>query len=279
MHIFILVIFILSQIVINFFLITSFVAFHDQIMFLGIPVHLILIFVLNIGSLLLIAKIFKDEENRIIQFTESTHEEQYQALVTSVRSDRHDLNNHLTVVAGLIKINNYTSAANYIDEFIGEVKLNNQFLTIKHPVLASILFSKTELFKNQRIPFQINIKSETLTTKITSTDLIRLISNLLDNAYEATIELPKEAQKVVFEMIEDNQHFAIITRNTSKHKEVDNRFLHAGYSTKTSEKKVRGYGLPIIKEITHKYGGALSIENVDSFINFKLSFPKEKAID
>lgn len=274
---FFLVVVILSQILINFFLIASLVAYNDHIEFYGIPIHLILLFLLNIGSLILLAKIYQKEEVRVIRKTESTHEDQYRKLVTSVRSDRHDLNNHLTVVAGLIKIDNFTGAASYINEIIGEVKVTNQALTIRNAVLASILFSKMEFYQKQQVPFVTKIISEDITKKISSTDLIRLISNLLDNAYEATIELPKDTQKVVFEMSEDNLYYTITVKNTSTLEQLDNQLFEHGYTTKSSEEVARGFGLAIIQEVTQKYKGTMSIKKEDSLIVFHLSFPKDKS--
>lgn len=274
MHMLILAVFILAQIILNIFLIGSLVALNDQLEVFGIPIHLIMIFLLNIASLLLLAKLYMNEEKRMIQFTESTHEEQFRALVASVRSDRHDLNNHLTVIAGLIKINNYTSAANYIDEIIGEVKINNKALLIQNAVLASILFTKMELYQKQQIPFVTNIESEGITSKLSSTDLIRLISNLLDNAYDATMEVAKEFQKVVIELSENKHYYTIIVKNSSKHESLPEQLLEEGRTTKTTDKRARGFGLSIIQEVTKKYGGTIDIQNENSLIVFHLSFPK-----
>lgn len=275
MHLFILVIFILAQIIINFFLITSLIGFNDSIDFFGIPIHIIFAIILNICSLILLAIIYKNEEKRVVQSTEATHEEQFRALVTSVRSDRHDFNNHLTVIAGLIKIGNYKSAAAYIDEIVGEVKINNFALKINNPIFASILFSKMELYQKQKVTFVTNIETEAITNKISSTDLIRLISNLLDNAYEATIQLPQELQKIVFEITEEKEGFLIRVKNSSVHSNFDSKLLQLGHTTKASkEKESRGYGLAIIQEVVKKYNGTLSINSEESLVVFSILIPK-----
>ncbi|MCK0469895.1 sensor histidine kinase [Halalkalibacter sp. APA_J-10(15)] len=272
MHIFILIVFILAQVILNFFLIGSWVAFGELMEIYGIPIHFILMCVLNIGSLVLVVTLLKNEETKQIKYTESTHEEQFRALVASVRSDRHDLNNHLTVVAGLLKIENYTSAVKYINEVIGEVKINNKALSIKNAVLASILFSKMELYQKHKVPFSIDISSEGITKRLTSTDLLRLVSNLLDNAYEATIELIKDKQMIAFEMAEGMDHYDIIVRNSCAH-QLDGDFLKSGFSTKGSSQP-RGFGLSIIQEVTKKYGGTLHMKSEQSIVVFHLVFPK-----
>ncbi|WP_062051890.1 sensor histidine kinase [Bacillus sp. JCM 19034] len=272
MHIFILIVFILAQVILNFFLIGSWIAFEELAEIYGIPVHFLFMGVLNIGSLVLVVTLLKTEERRQIKNTELTHEEQYRALVASVRSDRHDLNNHLTVVAGLLKIKNYSSASKYIHDVIGEVKINNKALTIKNAVLASILFSKMELYQKKNVPFNVHISSEGVTSRLTSTDLLRLISNLLDNAYEATIEMPESEQIIGLEMLEEEDHYIIIVKNSCVH-QLDLAHLKPGYSTKSSNQS-RGFGLSIIQDVLRKYNGTYEIKNDQSIVSFHLKFPK-----
>ncbi|MDG5788506.1 hypothetical protein QA612_13540 [Evansella sp. AB-P1] len=85
--------------------VTSIAGFQDNALYIiGIPIHLIFVMLLNIISLYLLGKIFKREEKRKVYNAESTHVEEFRSLVTSVWSDRHDLNNHLTVISGFMKI-------------------------------------------------------------------------------------------------------------------------------------------------------------------------------
>ena len=275
MNFLIVIIFILAQLISSFFLVGTLTAFNDSILVFGVPIHLILIILLNIGSLILLAKILINEQKRVVKYTEETHEEQFRSLVTSVRSDRHDFNNHLTVISGLIKINNFKSVESYIDEIIGEVKITNLALTIQNPILASILYSKMEFFQKQKVPFILNVTSEAVTSSMSSTDLIRLISNLLDNAYEATIQLPKELQNIVFEMSENNRNYEVIVINSSIDKNFDLKNYEVGVSTKIhTEKRARGYGVSIIQEVAKKYNGTVSTKTEDSLIVFSVILPK-----
>ncbi|MFE8697166.1 sensor histidine kinase [Cytobacillus sp. FJAT-53684] len=273
MQMLILVILILFQIVFNFFLIVSLVVFHDQIELFGIPIHLILLFLTNVGSLFFLARVYIHAERQKIQLTETTHEEQFRSFVASVRSDRHDLNNHLTVISGLIKINNFSGAESYINEIIGEVKINNQALLVHNPVLASMLYSKMEKFQKGEISFRSNIKSEQITRLISSTDLIRLISNLLDNAYDAAMELPVGKRLIAFEMTETDQELQLIVKNASVNSKLDEKLFKPGMSTKATDKS-RGFGLSIIQEVANRYGGSFLIKNENQLIVSYITFPK-----
>lgn len=272
MHLIVLVLIILIQILLNLFLIVSMVAFNDSIELLGIPIHLILIFILNISSLIILAIIAKKEEKRKVSITETTHEKQYQALVTSVRSDRHDLNNHLTVIAGLIKLNNYVAVTSYVNDVVGDVKINNKVLSVRNPILSSMLFTKMTTCQTEKVPFKVDITSEAFSQKMSSTDLIRLLSNLIDNAYEATIELPKERQQIILNMREDRHYDILTVKNSSTCKRLDERFFEVGFSTKSTSN--RGYGLTIIKQIIKKYNGILEIKTEESMIVLEILLPR-----
>ncbi|OIJ20804.1 hypothetical protein BKP45_08395 [Anaerobacillus alkalidiazotrophicus] len=266
-----LVIILLFQILLIYHLISSMIAFNDSLEIYGIPVHLVFVVLLNLLSLIILGKLYKREEQRKIQSTESTHVEQFRSLVTSVRSDRHDMNNHLTVISGLLKIKNYEAASNYIKQMIGDISINNQILTIKSPILASMLFSKMNKFQKEDVLFKLTISNEDIVNHFSSTDLIRLLSNLLDNAYDAVLELPRNERKIYLDLYEVNHQSIISVKNTSDKKCIDENFFEAGYSTKGEN---RGFGLSIIQEITKKYNGTLVTKSTHNLIMFELVFAK-----
>ncbi|KAB7670740.1 sensor histidine kinase [Bacillus sp. B1-b2] len=275
MPIIILVLVIMLQILFTCLFIVSTVVFKDEPYILGIPVHLIFVVLLSILSLILLGKIYQRDTERKIKQTESIHEEQFRSLVASVRSDRHDLNNHLTVISGLLAINNYEALSDYIKNLIGDTRINNQVLAIKDPVLASLLYSIMENFKKKEVIFNFIVSTEEVVRLLTSTDLIRIISNLLDNALDATLELSEEKRYVCLELLERSDNLAIIVKNTSILKNFSTTFMEAGYSTKSQQsERRRGFGLSIIQELTKKYHGDLHIYIEEELVHFELLFPK-----
>ncbi|OLN21545.1 hypothetical protein BTO30_14230 [Domibacillus antri] len=275
MNIIILVLIVLLQILLMTLFFVSLIVFHDEIYILGIPIHLIFVVLLNILSLILLGGMHQRESKKKIQFTETTHEEQFCALVASVRSDRHDLNNHLTVLFGLLSIQESESALHYIKEMIGDIRINNQALSIQNPILASMLFSKMDTYQKEKVVFKVNILTEEIVHILSSTDLIRLISNLLDNAFDAAIALPEEERLIILEITEIEEHLQLIVKNSSEIDTFDPAFFEIGYSTKTSNSgENRGFGLSIIQEITKKYHASLDIKTEDELIVFTIHFPK-----
>jgi two-component system, LytTR family, sensor histidine kinase AgrC len=267
---------VLFQIFLTSLSIGSLYIMKETTFILGVPASMFIVILLNIVSLFIIGKIYQTETKQKVQLTETTHEEEFHSLVASVRSDRHDLNNHLTVISGLLKIGNYTDTENYVKELIGDIQVNNQVLKIHHPILASVLFTKMEKFRRDHIVFSQNIQSERIMETISSTDFIRLMSNLLDNAYDATMELPIDQRKISLEMKELHGNFIIEVKNSSKLKNFDETLFQIEHSTKPREKsKSRGFGLSIIREITHKYNGDLQVKIDEELVCFKIVFTND----
>jgi two-component system, LytTR family, sensor histidine kinase AgrC len=275
--IFPLIIVILFQLLLSFLSFGSFYIMKETPLILGVPSSMILLILLNIVSLFIIAWIYKKETSRRIQLTEHTHEKEFHSLVTSVRSDRHDFNNHLTVISGLLKIGHYRETENYVKDLIGDIQVNNQVLQITNPILASVLFTKMERFKRNQIVTTLTILSEDVTNILSSTDFIRLMSNLLDNAYEATMELPVEQRRIFLEMKKINEKHIIEVKNSSTLENFDETFFEMEHSTKQSENsRNRGFGLSIIKEITDKYNGELKVTIEEKLVCFTIVFPTRK---
>ncbi|MEK3988863.1 Spo0B domain-containing protein [Robertmurraya sp. FSL R5-0851] len=142
---------VLLQIFLTFMSIGSLYIMKETTFILGVPASMFIVILLNIASLFIIGTIYQRETKQKVQLTETTHEKEFHSLVASVRSDRHDLNNHLTVISGLLKIGNYTETENYVKELI---EVNNHVLKINNPILASVLFTKMEKFKRDHIAFR-----------------------------------------------------------------------------------------------------------------------------
>ncbi len=95
---------------------------------------------------------------------------------------------------------------------------------------------------------------------IAEVDLCNLLSNILDNAIEASVKLPKEERQVIVKIDTVGEYLMIKSENRydgSINRENDK------YLTSKADKKGHGYGLSIIKGIAEKYRGESSVETTD----------------
>ncbi|WP_277586958.1 ATP-binding protein [Psychrobacillus antarcticus] len=215
-----------------------------------------------IGSFLLIQRWYQREVNKEVGYTEDTYQTEIKTLITSVTSLRHDFSNHILVLHGLLKIGNPDKALQYASSLFEEVKTIQSFqIDIDHPGLSILLQTKKIAAQNHRIHMDIVINNSSF-ERIKTTDLIIILSNLIDNAIDSTIELPEGERAITIECNANDTHYLFEVRNTGREIYDNELIFMQGYSTKKAEEgKVRGQGLFIVKEVVNKYNGKISIES------------------
>ncbi|RHW35862.1 GHKL domain-containing protein [Lysinibacillus yapensis] len=229
----------------------------------------LLIFLMNalftliiIISFHLLQRWYQKEVAKELASTEDTYQGEIRTLISSVSSLRHDYLNHIQVIQGLLAIGNIDKAKEYIDSLSNEVLLIESINPeIEHPGLAILLKSKKVAAQNQQIQMKTDVANDSF-HHITSTDLIKILSNLIDNAMEATMELPESQRNVsiLCDKMEDCYLFEV--KNTGYKIVDDKEIFKQGFTTKPEhESKVRGQGLFIVKEVVNKYYGDIEIHS------------------
>jgi len=215
-----------------------------------------------LGSFLFMQRWYQREVTQEVGHTEDTYQTEIRTLITSVSSLRHDFSNHILVLHGLLKIGQSDKAFQYASSLFKEVEtVESLKVDIDHPGLSILLQTKKIAAQNHRIDIGIAISPVSF-ERIKTTDLIIILSNLIDNAMDATIELPEGERKITIECSSNNTHYLFKVMNTGP--EVCNKELifKQGHSTKKEvQGKVRGQGLFIVKEVVNSYNGKITIES------------------
>ncbi len=171
----------------------------------------------------------------------------------------HDVKKHIASLEGLIQTDPQ-EAIKY--KALMEKELNKLLpvFDFDDPILNVVLNSKRLIADKDGIKFNLDIRFSRLDF-MTELDRTAIISNLLDNAFEACEELPEDKRFVTFSIIRHNDLILIYTENTfGTLKQESGKFL----STKD---KHTGLGLSIVRSAAEKYNGYLSVrtEN-DKFV-------------
>ena len=115
---------------------------------------------------------------------------------------------------GLLKLGNGDQALEYASslfkeaQFISSLKVNTD-----NPGLSVLLQTKRLSAQNYNIDIQFTISNDPFEI-IKTTDLIKILSNLIDNAIEATIELPEDQRKINIVCKADVTHYVFKITNT-----------------------------------------------------------------
>ncbi|MEK4407009.1 GHKL domain-containing protein [Sporosarcina sp. FSL K6-6792] len=231
----------------------------------------ILLFVFNgafilvaIGSFLLLQRWYQKEVAKEVGYTEDTYQAELKTLITSISSLRHDFTNHIQVLHGLLQLGESKQAQQYISSLSKEVlALETLKLNIDHPGLSILLQTKKLAAQNYHIDMNFTVSHDAF-DKIKTTDLIIILSNLIDNAIDATIALPVAERKITINCQTDVTQYLFKITNTGPKISDNEHIFKQGYSTKNAEQgKIRGQGLFIVKEVVNRYNGEITIDSIN----------------
>ena len=146
--------------------------------------------------------------------TEGTYQLEFQSLLASVHSLRHDFSNHIQVVYGLLKLAEHDKALEYLTALSKEIhSITSINLNINNPGLSVLLETKKLSAQNYNIDITFDISNDSFNA-IKTTDLIKILSNVIDNAIEATIKLPEKERFVKIKCKVDANAYLFEVTNT-----------------------------------------------------------------
>lgn len=181
-----------------------------------------------------------------------------------VRKYRHDIKNLIEVLKELIEEKQYKKALSFIGEL--QEKNNECLIGIEtgNIVADSIINLKVEKAHEKKIDVKYNGLIPVKT--ITDSDLVIMISNILDNAIEACEKVDEE-KTIIINSIVQNDMWIFIVKNTSLPKNIIDNHL----STCKKNNNEHGYGLNSIECIANKYNGQMKIEYYEGYFISKTS--------
>jgi sensor histidine kinase regulating citrate/malate metabolism len=207
--------------------------------------------------------------------TEETYQGEFQSMLHTMRSIRHDFINHIQVIQGLLKIGREDRAFEYVNSLTNEVESMELPQKIKNPALFILLQSKWVRAQNDKVDMHLLVDDRPF-LKMKSIDLIKILSNLIDNAFDATMLLPESERFISIEAKSTTTMYLFKVENIGPiiPKEMVTKIFQAGFSTKEERLGVpRGDGLSIVKRVVDSYGGAIDIHSNKNSTTFIVQIP------
>ena len=173
---------------------------------------------------------------------------------TELRKFRHDTKNLLLALGTLIKEGKYDQASEYIDRMQETIDAGKtKMFETGNFIADALLESKAKTAS--RLGINMSVEGIIPESKVEDVDLVILISNLLDNAIEASSKVTGDKEIEIKSILKEN--IWILTVKNPCDKEVvikDNRI-----ETTKEDKESHGFGLLNIESITSKYDGKLEL--------------------
>ncbi|XQY91251.1 sensor histidine kinase [Metabacillus sp. HB246100] len=218
---------------------------------------------------------FRREVTSRVGDAEETYQVEFQSMLHTMRSIRHDFINHIQVIQGLLKIGREDRAFEYVNSLTKEVDSMELPLKIKNPALFILLQSKWVRAQNDKVDMHLLIDDHQF-SRLSSIDLIKIFSNLIDNAFDATLQFQEVDRFISVEAtVASNQYiFKVENIGPTISPDMMNDIFQAGFSTKVERSGVpRGDGLGIVKNVVAKYNGKISVESKKNTTSFTVTIP------
>ena len=200
-------------------------------------------------------------------------------LVDSMRANNHDFTNKLHVILGLIQMEMYKEATEYIENItiVQRATISGIMNAVDEPAVAALLIGKTARAAELNVKFTLREGSS-----YTSADLhlpvetlVTVIGNLIENAYEAMNHQTIHKKEMLFGIFSRPGAVLITVQDTGEGilpENLENIFVK-GFSTKGSG---RGTGLYQVKSMVEALGGSVTVESEPGMgTSFTIKFKKE----
>lgn len=230
---------------------------------------LILISTLSIYLLHKVAKKSEEIMNTTLKLQQAEMEHKLTSDMTSVvenlRSLRHDMNNHMSILQGLLSVGAYDDMEAYLNSLTQELSVANNFYFPENKVLSVLLNSKISKATQLGIAFETEIL--TSETPFSERDLCAVIGNVLENAIEAS---SKHTEPCIY--------FTIYQKEQQLHIQCDNTYTTAPVFengrllTTKADKTTHGIGTQNICSIVEAYHGTTKFF-VDDRFHIAISVP------
>lgn len=194
-----------------------------------------------------------------------------------LRAQTHEFANKLYLLSGLLQLGRHKEAYEYIQQESKIHHTQNQILfsQIRDTNIQAILLGKIGKASELKIQFEIDQESsiDTLPPHITVSDLVTMIGNIIDNAFDAVRN--EQMKQVTFNITDIGNDIIIEVIDYGKgipDDKFDSLFIK-GYSSKG---KNRGYGLFNVKDVVTRLEGTIEVSpNQGKGTIFTIYLPKK----
>lgn len=203
-------------------------------------------------------------------------------VISIIREEKHDYANHINVMQALCtlnKPNTMDKIKEYVADISDSIHSSFKYLDTGNDYIDGLLAIKSSYAAKNDIQFQVLINEPFSTIKVKADELISIVSNLVDNAFEAFDGVECiENRHVSLETQFTQQKFVINITNNGKKIPVEilDQIFSSGFSTKKGSE--RGFGLYITKGLVEKNHGKIIVKSNEEDTTFIVIFDLKKVI-
>ena len=202
-------------------------------------------------------RLLLDKAQNEIYFLQLT---EYEKQICEIRKIRHDIKNHLQCLAALVSQNNKKQAEEYIGDIIeNKLDFGSDYIKTGNKVVDAVINMKISQCKKDNISIIFHVNK--FDTNVEDTDMCALLSNILDNAIEASIK-EMERKEINIEIMPKKGYVNIIVKNAIVQSVLEN---NPDLKTTKTNESIHGIGMRSISDIVKRYDGMLDFYEKNNF--------------
>lgn len=203
----------------------------------------------------------RTELERLGRELDSTH-----GLIDALRAQDHEHANRMHTLLGLLELEMYDDAVEFVGEVVGDHRVTAEQVTekIQDPLLAALLVGKATVAAERGVALWVSERTWLPDRLIDPRGLVTVVGNLVDNAVDAVAATPHA--RVEVELRTDGPAVVLRVRDTGPGIPADQRELvfTEGWSTKKPPAHgKRGLGLSLVRRLAERQGGSASVGAAD----------------
>ncbi|MFH8453326.1 ATP-binding protein [Streptomyces fungicidicus] len=187
-------------------------------------------------------------------------------LIDALRAQDHEHANRMHTLLGLLELEMYDDAMEFVGEVVGDHRATSEQVTekIRDPLLAALLVGKATVAAERGVALWVSDRTRLPDRLIDPRGLVTVVGNLVDNALDAVAGTPHA--RVEVELRAEGRTAVLVVRDTGPGIPPERRELifTEGWSTKEPPAhRERGIGLPLVRRLAERQGGSARVEEAD----------------
>jgi two-component system, CitB family, sensor kinase len=187
-------------------------------------------------------------------------------LIDALRAQDHEHANRMHTLLGLLELEMYDEAVDFVGEVVGDHRATAEQVTekIHDPLLAAVLVGKATVAAERGVALTVTGGTPLPDRLIDPRGLVTIVGNLVDNALDAVAGTPHA--RVEVELRAEGRTAILRVRDTGPGVPPEQRELifTEGWSTKTPPAhRERGIGLSLVRRLAERQGGSARVTEAD----------------
>ncbi len=205
-----------------------------------------------------------EQEQQLLLY-QSNYAESMQHQADALQRMRHDWKQHLSVVQMMLSENEVERAKNYLHSYQNQEIPVGLHVHSNNPYLDALLHVKLTIARENGI--QVDFSCQAEFAGYSDVERCNLIGNLMDNAIEASRQMPENERRIQLTIHGNADRLIIETANMVK---IPVTAQNPQMKTSKADGNKHGYGMQTIRAITQHYHGDLDYYDEDGMFHVQV---------